>query len=203
MKNDYFKYYKSSVLPILIGILLFVVLSAKEYWQLSISIFGIVSAIMVAISTYLWKYKPFIWLFNVDDFSGRYEGILKYQYRDESGQIIKGELKHIKLINQNGSRIMVSSFTIKADSLKSSLSVNKGMYVERTEDEQHFRLIYSYLNKGSTEEGFQPHYGTDNIKFIKKEDEKLLIGNYYTNRDPQTMGEIELKWVSNNLNHEF
>ena len=112
-------------------------------------------------------------------------------------------MKHIKLINQNGSRITVSSFTIKADGTKSSLSVNKGMYVEKTEDEQHFRLIYNYLNKGSTEQGFQPHYGTDNIKFIKKEDEKFLIGNYYTNRDPQTMGEIELKWVSNDLNHEF
>lgn len=203
MKNDYLKYYKSSVLPVLIGVLLLIVFSAKEYWQLSISIFGIVSAIMVAISTYLWKYKPFIWLFNVDDFSGRYVGTLKYQYRDESGQVKIGELEHVKLINQNGSRITVSSFTIKADGTKSSLSVNKGMYVEKTEDEQHYRLIYNYLNEGSTKQGFPPHYGTDKIKFIKKKAEKLLIGNYYTNKNPQTMGEIELKWVSNDLNHEF
>ena len=205
MKNDYLKYYKSSVLPVLIGILLLIVFSAKEYWQLSISIFGIVSAIMVAISTYLWKYKPFIWLFNVDDFSGRYVGTLKYQYRDESGQVKIGELEHIKLINQNGSRITVSSFTIKADGTKSSLSVNKGMYVEKTEDEQHYRLIYNYLNEGSTEQGFPPHYGTEVIKFIKNGKNKTLSGGYYTGREPfQTRGDFsELKWINNNLNHEF
>jgi hypothetical protein len=205
MKNDYLKYYKSSVLPVLIGVLLFIVFSAKEYWQLSISIFGIVSAIMVTISTYLWKYKPFIWLFNVDDFSGRYIGTLKYQYRDESGQVKTGELEHIKLINQNGSRITVSSFTIKADGTKSSLSVNKGMYVEKTEDEQHYRLIYNYLNEGSTEQGFPLHYGTDVIKFIKNGKDKVLTGGYYTGREPfQTRGEYsELKWINNNLNHEF
>lgn len=205
MKNDYLKYYKSPVLPILVGILLFIVFSAKDYWQLSISIFGIVSTIMVTISTYLWKYKPFIWLFNVDNFSGRYVGTLKYQYRDESGQIKIGELEHIKLINQNGSRITVSSFTIKADGTKSSLSVNKGMYVEKTEDEQHYILMYNYLNEGNTEQGLPPHYGTEIIKFIKNDKNKILSGGYYTGREPfQTRGEFsELKWINNNLNHEF
>lgn len=205
MKHDYLKYYKSSTLIFLIGILLFVIFSAKEYWQLSISIFSIVSIIMVFFTSYLWKYKPFIWLFNVDDFSGRYEGKLIYQYLDESGQSKTGELIHVKLINQNGSRITISSFTIKADGTKSSLSVNKGMYVEKTEDEQHYRLIYNYQNKGSTEQGFPPHYGTDVIKFIKNGENKILSGGYYTGRQPfQTRGEYsELKWVSNNLNHEF
>jgi len=205
MKNDYLKYYKSPVLPALIGFLLFVVFSAKEHWGLSISIFGIVSTLMITISTYLWKYRPFIWLFNVDDFSGRYAGTIKYQYRDESGQIHSGELEHIKIINQNGSRITVSSFTIKEDGTKSSLSVNKGMYVEKTEDEQHYKLIYNYLNDGSTEQGFPLHYGTDVIKFIKTGKNKKLSGGYYTGREPfQTRGEYsELKWVNDNLNHEF
>ena len=205
MTNDYLKYYKSNVLIFLVGLLLFVVFSAKEYWQLSISIFGIVSAIMVAISTFLWKYKLFIWLFNVDDFSGRYVGTLQYQYRDGSGQVKTGELEHIKLINQNGSRITVSSFTIKADGTKSSLSVNKGMYVEKTEDEQHYRLMYNYLNEGSSEQGLPPHYGTEIIKFIKIGKNKTLSGGYYTGREPfQTRGDFsELKWINNNLNHEF
>jgi hypothetical protein len=205
MKQDYLKYYKSNVLISLIGILLFVVLSAKNYWNLSISVFGIVSTILILTSTYLWKYKPFIWLFNVDNFTGRYEGELQYQFRNKSGEIITGKLKHVKLINQNGSRITVSSFTIKADGTKSSLSVSKGMHVEKTEDEQHYRLIYNYLNDGSTEQGFSPHYGTEVIKFIKKGTEKILSGGYYTEREPfQTKGEfLELKWVSNDLNHEF
>jgi len=205
MKNEYFKYYKSSVLPILIGVLLFIVFSAKEYWELSISIFGIVSAIMVTISTYLWKYKPFIWLFWIDDFSGSYEGKLKYQYRDNTGEIQRGELTHVKLINQKGHRIIISSFTIKANGEKSSLSVSKGMFVEKTEDDRHYRLIYNYQNDGSTEQGFPPHYGTEVIKFIKNGNLKSLSGRYYTEREPfQTKGEFsELNWVSDDLNHEF
>ncbi len=205
MKQDFLKYYKSSVLIFLIGILLFIVLTAKDYWSLSISVFSIVSTLLILITTYLWKYKPFIWLYWVDDFSGRYEGVLSFQYRDESGKIKTGELKHVKLINQSGSRITVSSFTIKQDGTKSSLSVSKGMFVEKTEDEQHYRLIYNYLNNGSSEQGFPPHYGTEVIKFINKSDGKLLSGGYYTEREPfQTKGEfLELKWVSDDLNHEF
>lgn len=205
MKDDYLKYYKSQVLPVLIGLLLFVVVSAKEYWGLSISVFGIVSTLMIAISTYLWKYRPFMWLFNVDDFSGRYVGTIRYQYRDESGQIHSDELEHIKIINQSGSRITVSSFTVKADGTTSSLSVNKGMHVEKTVDEQHYRLIYNYLNEGSIEQGFPPHYGTDVIKFIKTGKSKKLSGGYYTSRVPfQTKGEYsDLKWINDNLNHEF
>lgn len=205
MKNDYLKYYKSPVLLILIGVLLIVVIAAKDSWGLSISVFGVVSTLLILITTYLWKYKPFIWLFNVDNFSGRYVGTLKYQYIDDFGNKKFGELKHIKLINQNGSRITISSFTIKADGTKSSLSVNKGMYVEKTDDEQHYKLIYNYQNEGSTEQGFPLHYGTDVIKFIKNGENKILTGEYYTGRQPfQTRGEYsELKWVNNNLNHEF
>ena len=120
MKQDFLKYYKSSVLIFLIGILLFIVITAKNFWSLSISVFSIVSTLLILITTYLWKYKPFIWLYWVDDFSGRYEGVLSFQYRDESGETKTGELKHVKLINQSGSRITVSSFTIKKDGTKSS-----------------------------------------------------------------------------------
>jgi hypothetical protein len=205
MKHDYFKYYNSKTLPFLLAGLLVLIFLAKNNWHLSISLFGILSLSLIIISTYLWKYSPFKYLFWVDNFSGRYEGILCYQYKDSQGQTKVGELKHIKLVNQNGHRITVSSFTIKKDGKKSSLSVNKGMHVEKTEDEKHFKLIYNYLNDGSTEQGFPPHYGTEVIKFIKKNDTKLLSGGYYTNREPfQTKGEfIELKWVSNDLNHEY
>lgn len=205
MTHDYLKYYKSSFLVFLIGVLLFVVMAAKDYWSLSLSIFGIVSTLLVLITTYLWKYKAFLWLFWIDDFSGRYEGILRYQFINESGVLQKGALKHVKLINQNGSRISICSFTIRDNGDKSSLSENKGMFVEKTKDENHYRLIYSYLNDGSLEQGFPPHYGTEVIKFIKNgQNEKMLTGGYYTNRTPQTRGEfINLKRVSNDLTHDF
>src|SRR5690606_31639097 len=119
------------------------------------------------ITNYLWKYKPFSWLFWIEDFSGRYEGRLIYQFLDENGDLQTGQLEHIKIISQTGSTINITSFTKKADGSMSSPSSNKGMYIERTQDGQHFNLIYNYLNEGSTEQGFPPHYGTEVIKFIK------------------------------------
>jgi hypothetical protein len=79
------------------------------------------------------------------------------------------------------------------------------MYVEKTEDEQHYRLIYNYLNEGSIEQGFPLHYGTEIIKFIRNGSGKYLSGCYYTGREPyQTKGElVEFKHVNHNLNHEF
>ncbi|MDX1798289.1 MAG: hypothetical protein R3255_06540 [Candidatus Lokiarchaeia archaeon] len=205
MAHDYFKYYNSKTLPFLLVGMFGLLWLAKDYWTLSFSIFSALSLLLALISTYLWKFKPFKYLFWVDNFSGRYEGFLQYQYKDENGLLQSGRLKHVKLVNQNGHRITVSSFTIKDDGTKSSLSVNKGMHVEKTEDEQHYRLIYNYLNEGSTEQGFPPHYGTEVIKFIRNGKNKHLSGGYYTGREPyQTKGEFsELKWVSNDLNHEF
>lgn len=189
----------------LIAILAIAIYLAKVKWGLSITIAGSIGTLLLLTSTYLWKYKPFKWMFWVDDFSGRYEGLLKFQYLDAENNKQTGELKQIKIINQTGTRITITTFTIKSDGLKSSLSVNKGMYVEKTEDEQHYRLIYNYWNDGSIEQGFSPHYGTEVLKFMRKDTEKFLSGYYYTGREPyQTKGElIEFKYINNNLNHEF
>ncbi|MCT4589113.1 MAG: hypothetical protein N4A71_14925 [Carboxylicivirga sp.] len=203
--NNYFNYYKSEVLVGLISVLAIVIFLAKEQWGISITIAGTITTLLVFTSKHLWKHPLFKWMFWVDNFSGRYEGIVKYQYVDGNGNCNTGEMKQVKIINQTGSRITVSTFTVTPDGTKSSLSVNKGMYVEKTEDEQHYRLIYNYHNEGSTEQGFPPHYGTEVIKFIKNGEDKSLSGNYYTGRHPfQTKGElIDFKHINNNLKHEF
>ncbi len=205
MEKDFFKYYKPNFLIGLVIVLFAVIFSAKQYFLLSISIFGIVTLLISLTTKYLWKYKPFCWLFWTDDFSGRYEGYLKYQYQDENGAIKTGELYHIKIISQSGSLINVSSFTKKPDGTFSSPSINKGMFVDTTQDGQHYNLIYNYHNDGSTILGHPPHYGTEIVKFIKNGKDKKLSGCYFTNRMPfQTKGEfIDLKWVSNNKKHEF
>ena len=59
------------------------------------------------------------------------------------------------------------------------------MFVEKTEDEKHYRLIYNYWNEGSIEQGFSPHYGTEVLKFMRKDSGKFLSGinkNYKINR---------------------
>ncbi len=205
MEKDYLKYYHPQFLIFLVVVGFFLIYLTKESFGLSISVFGILSLLIASITKYLWKYKPFRWLFWVEDFSGRYEGRLMYQFQDENGEIQTGELEHIKIVTQTGSQINIASFTKKADGSISSPSFNKWMYVETTEDGQHFKLIYNYLNEGSTEQGFPPHYGTEVVKFIEDGNEKRLSGGYFTNRNPyQTKGEFrDLKWVSNNKKHDF
>lgn len=205
MEKDFLKYYHPQFLIFLIIGGFLIIYLTKESFGLSISVFSILTLLIVTITKYLWKYKPFSWLFWVEDFSGRYEGRLIYQFQDENGDLQTGELEHIKIVSQTGSNVNISSFTKKPDGTMSSPSLNKGMYIEHTQDGQHFNLIYNYLNEGSTEQGFPPHYGTEVVKFIKDGNEKKLSGRYFTNRSPyQTKGEFkDLKWVSNNKNHDF
>lgn len=204
MRNNFFNYFKSSILVSVIAVFVIALYLAKTHWQLSFAISGVVSMLLLLISKFAWNIKPFKWLFWTDDFSGRYEGILKYSYVDEYGALQTGQRKHVKIINQNGSRISVASFTLKENGERSSPSYSKGMFVETTDDEYHYRVVYHYLNEGNQQLGFPPHFGTDVLKFIKNGSSKKLTGGYYTDRNPQTRGEYHnLKWVSNDLNHEF
>lgn len=205
MRNGYFQYYKSKPLIILFVLAIGLLYYAKENYALSISILGVLSIIIWLVTEFLWHYWPFKYLFWIDDFSGRYEGKLVYQRRDENCQKQTGELAHIKIIKQTGSKIHITSFTKKPDGTQSSSSNSKGCYVECTDDGQHFQIIYTYLNNGSVEQDFSCHYGTEIIKFIKIDKAKILSGSYFTNRLPfQTKGEFKnLKWISKNTNHEF
>ena len=209
MKTDFFKYFHPPVVVVLAILVATALFFMNVFLGISLSILGIISFVFVGITSYGWKWQ---WsrrwvkhLFWIDDFSGRYEGVLEYQYIDDKGQLQKGRLKHVKVVNQNGCRITVNSFSMRADGTKSSVSVSRGLHVERTEDENHFRMRYFYQNEGSIDQGFPPHDGTEVIKFIKGKSGKQLSGGYYTNRRPyQTRGEfLELRWVNNNLEHEF
>lgn len=217
MRKNYFRYYKNNiVVPVIlitgtiIGVIVKLLLPlingylSEPYLQYP-SITILLGSLVLFIDVFLWKYKPFKWLFWIDDFSGRYEGEIHYQYRDENGIEQSGSLRHVKIIKQTGSKICVSSFTYKDDKNPSSMSVNKGMHVEKTDCNEHYRLIYNYLNDGSTKQGFPTHYGTEVIKFNRNGNEKFLSGNYYTDRLPfQTKGEFKnMKWIDNNLKHDF
>ncbi len=205
MHNGYLQYYKPKVIIGLIVVLAVLIFLAKDYWELSISIIGIITLILFFIDQWLWKKKIFSLLFWTDNFSGRYEGFIEYEYRDENCEINTGKLKHVKIIHQKGSKITVFSFTIKKDGNPSSVSENKGMHVELLNGEKHYQLIYSYLNGGNLEHKFPPHYGTDIIKFIKRGNNKSITGRYFTERLPfPTKGKYtDLIWISNNQEHDF
>ncbi len=204
MKNDYLKYFKPNVLVALIVFTTTGLISIKIHWGIPLATVAINMAIVKVISTRLWSKKWINWMFWVDDLSGRYEGTIEYQYMAD-GISNSGSRKHIKIVAQNGFELKVTSFTLAEDGSKSSPSTNIGMHVQKTQDDKHFELIYSYLNSGNTLKGFQPHYGTDYLKIITDQNGELrLSGNYFTDRDPQTRGVyIDMKKVSNNMFHEF
>lgn len=204
MKKEYFSYYKPKVLIGLIVIITTGLLAIKIHWGIPLATIVINTAILGIISTKLWSRRWIRWMFWVDDISGRYEGNIEYQFIKD-GEIKTGTRKHIKVISQNGYRLQITSFTLLEDGTPSSPSNNIGMYISKTNDDRHFELVYSYLNNGNPSKGFQPHFGTDNLKVIVNADgEHRITGNYYTDRDPQTRGTyIELKKTSNNLDHEF
>lgn len=205
MNIEILKYYKPNALVGLVSFSAIGIFSGIVHLGISVSILAVIGIILFLIDEYLWKIKPFSLLYWIEDFSGRYEGFLEYEYRDEKCNLKTGKLKHIKVISQTGSKICVFSFTKLENGDSSSMSQNKGMFVEKLEDGKHYQLMYNYLNEGNLELNFPPHYGTEIIKFIKIENIKHISGKYFTNRLPfQTRGKFsDMKKVSSDLSHDF
>jgi hypothetical protein len=176
MKNDYLMYFKPSVLIGLVVSFTIGVIYININFEISIYVFAFITFVLTTISTKLWNKKCIKWMFWIDDISGCYEGILRYKYIDNDEEKT-GELKHVKIINQNGYKISISSFTYKVDGSPSSQSESIGVYVKKTADEKHFQLVYNYLNNGSTEQGFPPYLGTEVVKVINANGVKILSGS--------------------------
>ncbi len=206
MNNSFFRFYKPTFLNSLLafaGILIFIFNKwCGTNWGFTIPM-SIIVGFLTVNNSYLWKYKPFSYLFWFKDFSGRYEGFIQYEYRDENCNLKKGRLKHIKIIHQNGHSVTVKSFTYRENGEPSTPSESIDVSIKKGEDD-NFMLSYTYLNEGNSALGFPPHYGTEVIKFIDDES-KTLSGHYYTNRLPfSTRGEFkDLKYIDNNLKHKF
>lgn len=206
MEGFSFRYVKPQALivcVVLLGSLLFAANKfLGEHWSVSFSVFGFIGGLFALINSYLWHIKPFSYLYSIPDFRGRYEGEIKYEFKNENCEIIKGTLKHVKVIHQNGSNIVVNSFTKKEDGSSSSNSLSIDASIVKEKDGT-FKLIYNYLNDGNADLGFPPHYGTEILKHIVDKKKKSLVGRYYTERLPfMTKGKIELEYKNNNLKHD-
>lgn len=198
MNKGYFKYYEPKFLVLLLAILAIALYIGFAYWGITVSIISIISFFLLMLDRWLWKCKPFSYLFWIQDFSGTYEGVLEYEYRDENCQTKTGKRKHQKVIYQTASVIKISSFTFAENGEPSSPSKSIEVAVIKDEDET-FSLIYTYRNEGNAKLKFPPHYGTEVIKFVESETIKKIVGEYYTNRMPQTRGQfIELLFQTNN-----
>jgi hypothetical protein len=205
MEKFNLRYLKSSAIIYVIGFLVIALYWASNYidnrWDISISVFAIVLGLLAFINKWLWNKKPFCWLYCVPDFSGRYQGTIFCEFRNEKNENISTNLEHIKIINQNGSDVIINSWTRQKDGPISSKSTSIEASIIKEKDGT-YSLIYNYLNEGNCESGFNPHYGTEVLKLIENESEKKLIGRYYTERLPfQTRGKIDMNYINKNLTH--
>lgn len=200
------RYLKPGAFIFICAVLALALFAANKYiqnhWGISVSVFALIGGIFGIVNSYLWNVKPFSWMYSVPDFSGRYEGTLLYEFRDEKCETISDKIEHIKVIVQNGSDIVINSWTKKKDGSISSKSTSIEATIVKEKDGT-FSLLYNYLNEGNFELNFCPHYGTEVLKLVENGEGKHLVGKYYTERMPfQTKGKIDLKFTSKQLYHE-
>lgn len=206
MEKFNLRYLKPSAFIFICVVLGVSLIAANKYvnshWGISVSVFAVIGGLFGFVNSYLWNVRPFCWMYSVPDFSGRYEGTLLYEFRNEKCEVVIDTLTHIKVIVQNGSDIVINSWTKKKDGSMSSKSTSIEASIVKEKDGT-FSLLYNYLNEGNFELNFCPHYGTEVLKLVENGEGKHLVGKYYTERMPfQTKGKIDLKFTSKQLYHE-
>ncbi|NOQ25451.1 MAG: hypothetical protein GQ564_08820 [Bacteroidales bacterium] len=210
MDNNYFRYYKPSYLiafvlisgTLISGFLSWLIPYIHNEWNISYYQFPatsiIIAGIIVLINKHLWKYKPFKFLFWIPDLNGRYEGQIEYN-NPVSGK--KEKKKCTIEIFQTGSKIKINSYFAKSNGKEKSPSKSLVESVVKN-DNDLYSLIFTYQNEG-IQGIFQPHNGTNILNYIHNKEGRFLEGKYYTNRVPQTQGEMNVKFISNNLKYDY
>lgn len=207
MEKFNLRYFKPTALIILVGVLVLILYLANQYisehWGVSLAVFGSIIGAIKFVDAELWNIWPFKFLYSVPDFTGRYEGLLESELRNAECERTTKKLEHIKVIKQNGSDIVINSWTKQEDGNWSSKSESINANIVKEKD-GIFSLFYNYLNDGSSEQGLSRHYGTERLKLISNNNGKHLVGDYYTERVPfQTKGKIKLKFINKDLSHEI
>jgi len=187
-----FSYYKPQAL-----ITSIIVLGSVSSWGLSklcdynflqgIGPTTIVMGFLYVYDKYLWKLPVFKMINTVPNLNGVYEGEIEYYYNDENNK------KKCRLeIKQTCSSIKVkSSFNKEGENETHSESTVALIKTDEVGD-QH--LYIYYRNPGSQKNGdsLNSHDGMNVLEILKKKKNITIKGYYFTNRDPQTKGRMEV-----------
>lgn len=213
MEKDYFKYYKPKILLILI-IILSIIYSAllhfvTDYVNSFLSkpyvFFPTVSALIIFTLALFDKYgiktallKKMFW---VKDISGRYEGKIKYKHFKTG---IVEEKPCFLEIEQSSSKILIQTYFDFKYSKESEKTTSKSLVTIIVSDEfDNQKLVFTYHNSGNPVKDLQPSNGTNILSIIEREKDIFLEGVYYTDKTPQTKGEMKIKLISKQLKKEF
>ena len=160
---------------------------------------SLIGGVLVLYNSFLWRYPVFNLLIKVPDIAGRYKGKIKYEYNG-----VKGEKCCVLEVTQSASKIKIHSYFNNGNEEKTS---SKSLVEDIKKGEDGFFDIYFfYLNSGSKIDGtLDCHEGVNTLRFIssKSSTPQKLVGHYFTNRQTQTRGEIEVFFESKEINGEF
>ncbi len=216
MEKDYFRYYKPKGLITIIIILSFIYgyfldFLASNINNMSImekpyvffpSASSLIILTLIFIDRYGLKIPVIKQLFWIKDISGRYKGTINYKHFNTGIE----ETKYCYLeIEQSVSKISIKTYFDFKYQKKSEKTSSKSLVTSIINDDEfdNQKIIFTYLNKGNSLQGIPPSYGTNILSIIERENELFLEGNYYTDKEPQTKGEMKVKLISKKLKKEF
>ena len=151
-----------------------------------LSVFLVFQAIYLAFNTYIWDHSITRWLklSKVPNIKGEWKGKIVSSHKD-SGTGQQVEIEGRLEIRQNWRDILIEWHGEGSDSysVAGTILVSKGGWPT---------VNYQYKNvtRDGTPTSQNDHDGTAELRYIVQEDEEYLRGYYYTNREPQTQGEM-------------
>jgi len=145
---------------------------------------------------FLWKYPVFNFLVKIPNLNGRYEGNIKYEFDGKKGN------KDCALeVIQDASNVKITSYF---NNEEGELTTSESLVEDIKEKDGFHHIYFFYLNSGTKVDGsLDCHEGANELKFIPSKDTSKLVGHYFTNRQKQTKGIIEVKFKSKILKGEF
>ncbi|MCK5580475.1 MAG: hypothetical protein KAJ18_04300 [Candidatus Omnitrophica bacterium] len=190
-----FTYYKPQVLIPGIGLLwAFSSWILAKFWGYGfLQGIGPTAIVMCFLSIYdkiLWKYPVLNLMTTIPNLNGHYEGNISFYWNEEN------RTKASKMeIKQTCSNIKVTTIFSKENE-NSTQSVSTEAFIKTDEVGDQYLYFY-YHNRGSCKDGdtLDPHDGMNVLKIMKNNNSITLPGYYFTNRNPQTKGCIEVSKI--------
>jgi hypothetical protein len=213
MEKDYFRYYKPKILLYTIivlsaiygTILHFVILNInwlieKPYFHYP-TVSALIISTLILINKIGLKTRVLKHLFWIKDISGRYEGKIKYKH-------FKTGLEEEKIcaveIEQSASKISIQTYFDFKYSKSSEETKSESIVTSIVSDDfENQKLVFTYHNSGNNLKGLQPSNGTNILSIIERDSNLFLEGLYYTDKEPQTKGEMKVKFESKKLKRKF
>lgn len=151
-----------------------------------LSPFAVFGALFFIFDKWAWKLCSLNKLLEIPNFSGTWKG----NGHSTSQKTNNGKFEVIIKVKQTFTQLIVDA------KFNSSCSESFVANVDSI-NPLRAKLVYSYLNKpdGNAVKTQNEHFGTVELFCTKKNE---LSGNYFTNREPQTKGKLELKKVKDN-----